>query len=318
MGRLIDGEWTTQWYTPDAKGRFVRQESKFRNQVTADGGSGFGAAADRYHLYVSYACPWASRVLIMRKLKKLEDVIGLSVVDPLMTDDGWHFSDGPGAIPDTINGAKFMREVYQAADPKVTTRVTVPVLWDKEKKTIVNNESRELIRMLETEFDAFGDPSVNFCPPDLREQIDATIDENYEPINNGVYRCGFATKQEAYDEAVEQLFAKLDKWDEVLGGQRYLCGDRITEADWCLFVTLIRFDLVYYVHFKTNKKHIYEYPNLFNYIKELYQVPGVSETVNFDHIKQHYYRSHPSVNPHGIVPAGGFVDFTAPHDRDRF
>lgn len=318
MGKLINGDWSTEWYTPDAKGRFVRSETKFRNTVTADGSSGFPAVADRYHLYVSYACPWAHRTLIVRNLKGLEDAISLSIVDPLMTDDGWHFSDGPGCVPDTVNGAKYLRQIYIAADPSYTGRVTVPVLWDRERRTIVNNESRELIRMLDTQFDAVGDASVSFYPDDLRHRIDETIDAIYEPINNGVYRSGFATTQSAYDSAVGELFTALDHWEDLLSRQRYMCGDRITLADWCMFTTLLRFDPVYHGHFKCNVRRITDMPNLWGYLRDLYQVPGVAETCNLDHIKQHYYRSHPTVNPTCVVPKGPAIDFSSRHDRSRF
>jgi putative glutathione S-transferase len=286
MGQLVDGKWSTEWYTPDEKGRFVRSETTFRGRVSSDGSSPFTPDAGRYHLYISLACPWAHRTLIMRSLKGLESTIGLSIVDAHMTDNGWHFSTNPGALPDTVNNCNFMREIYTLADPHYTGRVTVPVLWDKKNSTIVNN-------------------------------IDATIEAIYEPVNNGVYKAGFATTQEAYDSAVTELFGALDHWEGVLGSRRYLCGERITEADWCLFTTLVRFDAVYYTHFKCNRQHIYEYPNLWNYLKELYQIPKVSGTCNFDHIKRHYYMSHPMVNPHGIVPVGPVIDLDEPHDRDR-
>ena len=255
--------------------------------------------------------------MIMRKLKKLEDAISISVVDHFMGDDGWAFSDNPGTIPDTVNNKKFLREIYQLADPSYTGRVTVPVLWDKKEKTIVNNESREILRMLDTEFDAVGDPSVSFAPQELLGRIDETQTAIYEPINNGVYRSGFATTQAAYEEAVTQLFNALDHWDNVLASQRYLCGDVITEADWCMFTTLIRFDAVYVGHFKCNLRRIIDYPNLWNYIKELYQIPGVAETCNFDHIKRHYYESHEGINPTRIVPKGPIIDYNEPHNRDR-
>ncbi|MDH3976281.1 MAG: glutathione S-transferase family protein [Deltaproteobacteria bacterium] len=315
---LVKGKWKTDWYKADDKGRFVRPETVFRSQVTADGSSGFKAEAGRYHLYVSLACPWAHRTLIMRKLKKLENSISLSIVDPFMGDDGWAFSTAEGCIPDSVNGCAFLREVYVKADPKYTGRVTVPILWDKETKSIVNNESRRIMRMLDTEFDAIGDGSINFCPAPLQEKIDETIEAIYMPINNGVYRAGFAATQEAYDEAAEELFSALDYWDDVLSGSRYLCGHAITEADWCMFTTLIRFDPVYYTHFKCNLRHIYEYENLWNYLKELYRMPGIEETCNFRHIKAHYYLSHRHINPSGIIPAGPKIDLTTGHDRNRF
>ncbi|MCZ6729298.1 MAG: glutathione S-transferase family protein [SAR324 cluster bacterium] len=319
MGMLIEGQWVED--PPrrnDASGRFMRAETVFRNRVTADGSSGCKAEAGRFHLYVSLACPWAHRTLILRKLKRLEDAISLSVVDHFMGDDGWHFSDNPGAVPDTVNGKRLLSEVYLAADAAYTGRVSVPVLWDKQQGTVVNNESREIMRMLDLEFDAVGGGSVTFCPPSLRRQVDETIDAIYQPINNGVYRSGFAGSQEAYEEAVGELFDALDHWESVLDKQRYLAGDVITEADWCMFTTLVRFDLVYHTHFKCNLRRIIDYPNLWNYLRELFQVPGVAETCNFEHIKRHYFESHRSINPLGIVPLGpGNVDFNAPHDRER-
>lgn len=301
---MIEGEWRKEAYQMDTKGRFQRNPTTFRNKITADGSSDFKAEANRYHLYVSYACPWAHRTLIMRQLKGLEEVIGLSVVDPLMADEGWEFSEYPGSIPDTVNGAKYLREIYAKADSKYTGRVTVPVLWDKQKNTIVNNESREIIRMFDWEFEAFARQKVNFCPEELKEKIDKIIDAIYQPINNGVYRSGFATSQEAYEEAVTELFEALDYWEKALEKQRYLCGDMLTEADFCMFTTLLRFDPVYYVHFKCNIRHIWDYPNLWNYLKELYQYPGIKETCNLEHIKRHYYMSHPHINPSGLVPKG--------------
>ncbi len=317
MGKLVDGKWSTEWYAPDAKGRFVRTETTFRNRISNDGSTPFAPEAGRYHLYISLACPWAHRALIMRKLKGLEEVISLSIVDYHMTDDGWHFSSNPGAIPDTVNNCEFMRELYVLAAPHYTGRVTVPVLWDKKNCTIVNNQSLEVMRIFDTEFDELADPNVSFYPEELTEEIDRTIEAIYEPVNNGVYKSGFATTQEAYDSAVTALFKGLDVWEGVLAKRRYLCGDKITEADWCLFTTLVRFDSVYYTHFKCNRQHIYEYPNLGNYLKELYQIPGIALTCNFDHIKGHYYRSHLMVNPHGIVPIGPIIDLTSPHDRAR-
>lgn len=317
MGLLINGTWSDQWYTPDEKGRFIRSEAKFRNQVTADGHSGFKAEAGRYHLYVSHACPWSTRTVIMRKLKGLEDTIGLSVLDPYMGENGWFFSDGPGCIPDRVNHKQFLYEIYTAAMPDYTGRVTVPVLWDTQTGTIVSNESREIIRMLDTEFEVFAENKVSFRPAGLETRIDRTIDAIYEPINNGVYRAGFSTTQEAYEEAVAELFATLDYWESVLDGQRFLVGDVITEADWCLFVTLYRFDSVYFNHFKCNLRRIQDYPNLWDYTRELYQYPGVAECCFMDHAKNHYYRSHPMINPTRIVPVGPIIDFDAAHDRAR-
>jgi putative glutathione S-transferase len=315
LGQLVEGKWVSKREQEDSKGRFLRPSTTFRDRITADGSSGFKAEAGRYHLYISWACPWANRTAILRTLKGLEDVISLSVVDPVMGDEGWVFSNYPGAIPDTVNGTQYVRDVYLKAQPNYTGRVTVPILWDKETKAIVNNESRDIIRMLDTEFGDLAKSDADFYPEDLREAIDKTIDAIYQPINNGVYRAGFATQQEAYEEAVTELFQALDYWEGVLKKQRYLCGDRITEADWCMFTTLFRFDAVYYVHFKCNLRHIYEYPNLWNYLKDLYQQPGVKETCNLEHIKLHYYKSHPNVNPHGIVPKGPILDFDSPHDR---
>jgi putative glutathione S-transferase len=317
MGMLVDGTWKRSDQPSDANGRFVRTRTSFRDWITADGSSGYPPAAGRYHLYVSLACPWAHRTLVVRKLRKLDAAISLSVVDPFMDEEGWAFSDAPGTIPDTVNGTRRLREVYTLAQPGYTGRVTVPVLWDKETRTIVNNESREIIRMFDTAFAALGDPAVNFYPERLRPRIEETIDALYEPINNGVYRAGFARSQAAHEEAVGDLFGALEHWEGVLGRQRYLCGDVITEADWCLFTTLLRFDPVYHTHFKCNLRRIVDYPNLWNYLKELYQAPGVAETCNLEHIKQHYFRSHASINPTRIVPVGPFIDFSAPHDRAR-
>lgn len=317
MGMLVDGRWKTTWYEPDEKGRFVRPRTRFHRRVTADGSSGFPASAGRYHLYASYACPWASRALIMLALKKLEDAISVSIVHPFMGEDGWQFGDYPGSTGDRVGGRDYLRQVYVDADATYTGRVTVPVLWDTETGTIVNNESRDLIEMLDREFDAFGDASVRMYPDELRSEVDAMIDANYETVNNGVYKAGFAESQAAHDEAVTALFERLDQLETLLAGQRYLCGDRITAADWCLFTTLYRFDAVYYVHFKCNLRRIVDYPNLWPYVRELYQVPGVRPTCNMDHIKHHYYRSHEQLNPKRIVPRGPFLDFDAPHDRDR-
>lgn len=316
MGQLIDGVWTEKPFPTDGQGRFARAPTKFRSRVET--GGRFAPVAGRYHLYVSLACPWAHRVLIHRKLRKLEEAISVSVVHYEMFDDGWEFKDGPGVIPDPIHGARFLRDVYLAADPHFTGRVTVPILWDKEEGTIVNNESRELIRMLNTSFLELGDPSTVFFDPAAQKEIDQTIDAIYEPINNGVYRSGFARTQQAYDDAVSQLFEALDHWDSVLGEQAFLVGARLTEADWCLYTTLVRFDIAYHGHFKCNLRRIADYPNLSNYLRGLYQIPGVAETTDFLHIKQHYYRSHESVNPTRIVPMGPLQDLNAPHDRHRF
>ena len=317
MGLLIDGRWSEEWYQPDAAGRFVRPETRFRNWITDDGSSEFAPETGRYHLYIAYACPWAHRTLIMRRLKGLEKVVTLSVVDPEMAEGGWRFSDAPGCIPDSINQARYLSEIYTRAEPAYTGRVTVPVLWDKKNDTIVNNESREIMRLFDTRFGALAENPADYYPGPLRVEIDRTIDAIYEPVNNGVYRSGFATTQKAYDEAVTELFEALDYWEGILADRRYLCGNQITEADWCLFTTLLRFDLVYYVHFKCNLRHIWDYPNLWGYLKELYQLEGIVGTCNFDHIKRHYYSSHETINPSRIVPIGPVIDLNSPHDRAR-
>ncbi len=318
LGMLVEGRWVKEREQEDQQGQFLRPSTTFRQRITADGSSGFRAEGDRYHLYISLACPWAHRTLLMRQLKGLEDAISLSVVDPEMLDEGWVFSEGPGCIPDTVNGAQYLRDVYLKAEPQFTGRVTVPILWDKQTGTIVNNESREIIRMLDREFGAIARHNIDLCPPELEAVVDQTIDAIYQPINNGVYRAGFATRQAAYEEAVTELFDALDHWDAVLQNQRYLCGNALTEADLCLFTTLVRFDPVYHGHFKCNLRRIADYPNLGNYLKDLYQQPAIRETCNLDHIKRHYYRSHPKVNPTQIVPKGPIVDWDSPHDRDRF
>ncbi|HIK05180.1 MAG TPA: glutathione S-transferase family protein [Trichormus sp. M33_DOE_039] len=317
LGILKDGQWISEREQEDSQGKFIRPTTTFRKQITADGASGFKAESGRYHLYISWACPWACRTVIMRRLKGLENVIGLSVVAAEIDQNSWEFKDEPGSIPDTVNDVKYLWQIYLKADANYTGRVTVPILWDKQTGTIVNNESREIIRMLDTEFNALAEERINFYPQHLQTVIDETIDKIYQPINNGVYRAGFATSQTAYEEAVTELFAALDYWEAVLSKQRYLCGDQITEADWCMFTTLFRFDAVYYVHFKCNVRRIVEYPNLWNYLKELYQFPGVKETCNMDHIKRHYYRSHPKVNPTRIVPKGPVIDFDEPHNRAK-
>lgn len=325
MGLLIDGEWHDRWYdTKSTGGKFERQQSSYRNWVTADGGAGpsgeggFPAESGRYHLYVSYACPWAHRTLILRRLKGLDEHIGLSVVHPLMKGDGWTFAtDFGGATGDAVLGKRFLREIYQEADPQATTRVTVPVLWDKQRKTIVSNESSEIIRMMNAAFDGITGNRADFFPEPLRAEIDRVNDAVYDNVNNGVYKAGFATTQTAYDEAVTALFDELDRLDDRLSRQRYLAGDRITEADWRLFTTLVRFDPVYVGHFKCNVRRLVDYDALWPYARELYQVPAVAGTVRFDHIKFHYHASHETVNPHGIVPKGPLVDFSAPHGRER-
>ena len=316
---MIEGVWTDDAHVPRTKaGRFQRAETSFHDWVRADGSTAFTPDAGRYHLYISLACPWAHRTLIFRKLKGLEEAISLSVVDPFMGDDGWTFGDGPGNLPDHVNNADYMHEVYAAADPEYTGRVSVPVLWDKHGATIVNNESSEIIRMFNAEFANLSNNDYDFYPDDLRSEIDAVNQVIYETVNNGVYRSGFASSQEAYEEAVAAIFSTLDDLEQRLSGQRYLTGDRITEADWRLFPTLIRFDAVYVGHFKCNIRRIVDYANLWNYLRDLYQMPGIAETVNISHIKNHYYGSHESINPLRIVPVGPVVDYDAPHDRARF
>jgi putative glutathione S-transferase len=315
---LLDGEWRTDWYAPDEAGRFVRPRTRFHDRVCASGEGRFPAEAGRYHLYVSYACPWASRTLLIRKLKGLEGAVGVTVADPRMGRDGWRFGGCyPRANEDKLNGTHYLRELYQRADPHYSGRVTVPILWDARERTIVNNESRELLRMLDTEFDAFAEHPVTLWPEGLREQVDATIDALYEPVNNGVYKAGFATSQGAYELACRELFSALEHWEGVLDRQRYLCGEVLTEADICFYTTLVRFDLVYYSHFKCNLSRVQDYPNLWNYLLDLYQTPGFAETTNVDHIKMHYYGSQDTVNPSRIIPMGPAVDLLAPHNRDR-
>ncbi|MFN7134871.1 MAG: glutathione S-transferase family protein [Myxococcales bacterium] len=315
MGMLVDGQWTDKWYEPDEKGGFKRSQSRFRNRITLSGASGFKAEPDRYHLYVSLACPWSHRAVISRKLKGLEGVIGMSVTEPVWRNDGWAFGDAP--LDDAVNGCSYVYELYQLADRRYTGRATVPVLWDKQKKTIVSNESSDIVHMLDREFDDWGDRSVCFYPEELRGEIDRVNDFLYERVNNGVYRAGFATTQEAYDRAFDELFDALDVLERRLTHQRYLCGDRLTESDWRLFVTLVRLDPVYLTHFKCNRRRITQYPALYAYLRDLYQHPGVRETCDFEHIKSHYFRSHTHLNPSRIVPRGPELDLEAPHGRDR-
>ena len=297
------------------RGEFVRQESAFREWVTADGSSGFPAEPGRYHLYVSYACPWAHRTIIFRKLKGLENVVGMTVVDPIRDERGWAFSDDVGG-PDPINDFRFLAEAYHATDPGFDGRVTVPVLWDTKSRRIVNNESSEIIRMLNSEFNEWATADGgDLYPEAIREEIDAVNAEVYESVNNGVYRCGFAATQEAYDSAYEKLFAALDQLESRLADRRFLMGNARSEADWRLFTTLVRFDPVYVGHFKCNERRLVDYPNLWAYTRDLYQTPGVAETVNFDHIKRHYYVTHRKINPTGVVPRGPVLDFAEPHDR---
>ncbi|PLC50922.1 glutathione-dependent reductase [Pollutimonas subterranea] len=315
MGLLIDGKWHEQWYdTASTGGRFVRNDAQFRNWITPDGsagasgGEGFRAEPGRYHLYVSLACPWANRVLILRALKGLEHMISVSVVNPYMGKHGWTFEPAPGVVADPVGQARYLYEVYLRAQPQYSGRVTVPVLWDLERNTIVSNESSEIIRMLNSAFDGICASGGDYAPVELLPQIDAINAEIYDAVNNGVYKVGFATDQDVYEQEVGKLFAYLDKLETRLGRQRYLLGDQVTEADWRLFTTLIRFDAVYHGHFKCNLRRLADYENLWSYTRELYQWRGIAATVNFDHIKQHYYRSHDSINPNGIVPLGPILD----------
>jgi len=325
MGLLVDGIWRDEQpgeRTPD--GHFVRPATRFRNWVTPDGSAGptgeagFPAARDRYHLYVALPCPWAHRTVIMRVLKGLEDVVSMSVLEPLYGPHGWRFGTSAATTPDTVNGARELAEIYLRAEPRYTGRVSVPVLWDKERRTIVNNESAEIIRMLNHAFGRFTNVRTDYYPPALREEIDRVNALVYENLNNGVYRAGFATSQQAYEEAFRAVFGALDELEQRLSRQRYLVGNDITEADWRLFTTLVRFDAVYYSHFKCNLRRIIDYPNLANYLRDLYQQEGVAATVNMDQIKRHYYASQRHVNPTGIVPLGPLLDFLAPHDRAKF
>lgn len=322
MGLLVDGVWKDQWYnTSETGGRFVRKDAQFRNWITVDGApgptgsGGFKAESGRYHLYVSYACPWAHRTLIFRLLKGLEEIIPISVVHWFMGQQGWTFKEGEGVIADPLFNAQFAHEIYTRADPNYTGRVTVPILWDTKTQTIVNNESSEIIRMFNSAFEQAGAKPGDYYPMTLRQEIDQLNDRIYNTVNNGVYKCGFATTQEAYEEALNPLFATLDMLEQRLAHQRYLTGNQITEADWRLFTTLVRFDPVYVGHFKCNICRIVDYPHLWGYVRDLYQTPGVAETVNFVHIKRHYYQSHKTINPTGIVPYGPEIDFEAPHQR---
>ncbi|MFX0546592.1 glutathione S-transferase family protein [Roseovarius sp. S1116L3] len=323
MGVLIDGEWHDTWYdTESSGGRFERSETEWRNWITADGAPGpsgdgaFGAESGRYHLYVSYACPWAHRTLIFRAIKDLAPHIGVSVVHPDMLSEGWEFrTDFPGATGDALHDARFLRDLYLRADPNASGRVTVPVLWDKRRGTIVSNESAEIIRMFNSAFDALTGNHDDYYPAALRPRIEEINTRVYDTVNNGVYKAGFATSQEAYDEAVDALFASLDWLEGILGQSRYLTGDSRTEADWRLFTTMVRFDPVYHTHFKCNRAWLREYPNLWGWTRELYQSPGVAETVHFDHIVRHYHYSHDTINPHRIIPINPVIDWTEPHGR---
>ncbi len=322
MGLLVDGKWVDQWYdTKSSGGAFKRQDSMFRNWVTADGSAGpsgeggFEAEAGRYHLYVSLACPWAHRTLIFRTLKGLEGLISVSVVEPMMLENGWEFSE---QYPDHQFGYQYLHEVYTRDEPQLTSRVTVPVLWDKKRECIVSNESAEIIRMFNSAFNHITGNELDFYPEPLRAEIDSLNDWIYPTINNGVYRAGFATSQDAYETAYHELFEALDQLDARLAKQRYLTGDQITEADWRLFTTLLRFDAVYFGHFKTNRQRIEDYEHIPGYVRDLFQQPGVAATVDLPYIKQHYYGSHRTINPTGVVPLGQEIDFGTPHNRDRF
>ena len=324
MGLLVEGTWQDQGpSTPQANnGRFIRQASSFRNWITADGSAGpsgeagFKAEAGRYHLYVGHACPWAHRTVIYRALKGLEEAISLSIVHWFMGDQGWTFEETDGTAPDPVNDADFIHQIYTAADPAYSGRATIPVLWDKQQGTIVSNESSEIIRMFNSAFDGVGARAGDYYPDAKRQEIDALNERIYDTVNNGVYKCGFARSQEAYEESLYPLFETLDVLEERLSGQRFLTGAEPSEADWRLFTTLIRFDPVYVGHFKCNLRRIADYPNLSAYLRDLYQQPGIAATVNMEHIKAHYYGSHLSINPTGVIPAGPEIDFAAPHGRE--
>lgn len=316
MGLLVDGEWKTDWYESDEDGAFKRPDTVFRHWISKDSDEGFTPDSGRYHLYVCYACPWAHRVLITRALLGLEDVIDYTVVDPLMLDEGWAF--GGAGDNDPLFGLAFLRDLYTRANPKYTGRVTVPVLWDKEKQTIVNNQSSELMRMFGTAFMPLAYNDITLVPAGKEDEVQAMLDRIYDPYNNGVYRAGFATSQEAYETAVKEVFETLDFVESVLSKQRYLCGNQLTEADIAMFTTSIRFASVYYFHFKCNIRPIQDYPNVWAYVRDLYQVPAFRNTTHFDHIKDHYYYSHPTINPYRIIPVGPELNLEAPHGRDRF
>ncbi len=324
MGLLQNGKWVDQWYeTKSTGGRFQRTEAQFRNWVTKDGSpgptgiGGFTAEPNRYHLYVSLACPWAHRTMIFRTLKGLENIISVSIVHWYMVEHGWTFDPADGVIPDMVNHAQFLHQIYTKAKNDYSGRVTVPILWDKATETIVSNESSEIIRMLNKAFDGYGGVSDDYYPKHLREEIDMLNDRIYTTVNNGVYRCGFATTQEAYDEVVVPLFDTLDWLEDRLSSNRYLTGNKITEADWRLFTTIVRFDPVYVGHFKCNIRRLADYPNLSNYLRDLYQEPGIAETVNMEHIKNHYYSSHETINPSRIVPNGPQFNYNEDHNRKK-
>ena len=315
MGLLIDGKWHDRWYdTDNNQGEFKREQSQFRGQIGSDE---FPAEADRYHLYVSLACPWAHRALIFRRLKKLESLISVSVVSPIMLEHGWTFDVDQGSSGDPLHNAKYLHELYTRNQHDYSGRVTVPVLWDKKQQRIVNNESADIIRQFNDAFADLAEKTPDYYPESLQADIDAINDEVYNKVNNGVYRCGFATTQQAYEDAYDALFSALDTIENQLGTQRFLCGDTISEADWRLFTTLIRFDAVYHGHFKCNRQRLEDYPHLSNYLRHLYQWPGVADTVDFSHIKRHYYVSHPMINPTQVVPVGPDIDYSRPHNRNE-
>ncbi|WP_018981657.1 glutathione S-transferase family protein [Salinimonas chungwhensis] len=317
MGLLVNGEWQDKWYDTDNNGgKFKREEATFRDWISAEEDAKFPAESGRYHLYVSLACPWAHRTLLLRKLKNLETHISVSVVSPEMLGEGWTFAGYPGATGDTLYQSQYLRELYTRVDPHITTRVTVPLLWDKKQQTIVSNESADIIRMFNSAFNQITGNSDDYFPESLREEIEQVNALVYHNINNGVYKAGFATTQQAYEEAVSALFRALETVEQRLASQRYLAGHQITEADWRLFTTLIRFDAVYHGHFKCNLKQISDFPALSGYLRELFQYPGVEETVNFDHIKRHYYFSHTMINPTQVVPLGPQLNLSEPHGRD--
>ncbi len=317
MGQLIDGKWSTEWYdTKKSGGKFVRSVAAFRNWITADGSSGYKAESGRYHLYVSAACPWAHRTLIFRKLKQLEDHISVDFVHPDMIDDGWTFAKDGVAQGDSLFNTDFARDIYLRAKPDMTGRVTVPILWDKKTNTIVSNESSEIIRMFNTAFNGLTGNADDYYPQSLRGTIDAMNERIYSTLNNGVYKSGFATSQAAYDAAVIPLFETLDWLEQHLSENRYLAGNQITEADWRLFTTLVRFDSVYVLHFKCNRNRIVDFPNLWAYTRELFQWDGVADTVNFDHIVRHYHYSHDTINPSRIIPVNPVINWIEPHGRD--
>jgi len=312
VSRLVEGEWVAEEdIETDEDGEFKRQASAFRGRIGTDE---FPVESGRYHVYISRACPWAHRVAMTRALKGLDDAISLSLVEPVRYDDGWEFSD---TYPDPLHGADYLRELYVRADPEFTGRPTVPVLWDREEGTVVNNESEEIMRMLDVAGHELATRDVDLYPEGYRDEVDRLIEDIYDPINNGVYRAGFAESQAAYDRAVDDLFDALDRYDAWLADRRYLAGDRLTEADLAMFATLVRFDHVYHTHFKCNRRAIHEYENLWGYTKDIYTTPGIERTINMDHIVRHYYVSHGDVNPKRLVPTGPDVDFTEGHDRDR-